>query len=132
MAYFEGLPAFAAYFGMGVGFVALFLLVFLYLTPHRELQLIRDGNQAAAGSLAGALIGFCLPLAQAIAHSVSLLELGAWGVVALLGQFAAHLLTRLLLPGFPARIERGDKAAAMLAAAMHVGVGLLNAAAMSY
>jgi len=108
MEYLEGLLAFAAYFGMGLGFVAFFLLLFLYLTPHRELQLIRDGNPAAAMSLAGALIGFCLPLAQAISHSVGMLELGVWGLVALVGQFAAHVFTRLLLPGFPTRIERGD------------------------
>ncbi|MBK6416597.1 MAG: DUF350 domain-containing protein [Thermomonas sp.] len=132
MEYLEGLLAFAAYFGMGLGFVAFFLLLFLYLTPHRELQLIRDGNPAAAMSLAGALIGFCLPLAQAISHSVGMLELGVWGLVALVGQFAAHVFTRLLLPGFPTRIERGDNAAALLAAALHVGVGMLNAAAMTY
>jgi putative membrane protein len=131
MDYLDGFPAFAAYFGMGIGFVALFLLVFLYLTPHRELALIRAGNHAAAMSLAGALVGFCLPLAQAIAHSVSLLDLGIWGAVALAGQFVAHLLIRLLLPAFPARIERGDTAAGLLSAALHVGIGLLNAAAMS-
>lgn len=132
MDYLKGLPAFAAYFGMGLGFVALFLLLFLHFTPHRELRLIREGNLAAATSLAGALIGFCLPLSAAIAHSVSHLDLALWGAVALVAQAVAHLLTRLLLPGFAERIERGEQSAAVLAVAMHVGIGLLNAAAMSY
>lgn len=132
MDYLQGLPAFAGYFGMGLGFVALFLLLFLQFTPHRELQLIRDGNLAASTSLAGAMVGFCLPMASAIGHSVSYVDLGIWGFIALIGQVMAHLLTRLLLPQFPARIERGEQAAAVLSAAVHVGIGLLNAAAMSY
>jgi putative membrane protein len=132
MSYLQGLPAFAGFFGVGLGFVALFLALYIHLTPHRELQLIRDGNIAASTALAGALTGFCLPLASAIAHSVNVVDLAVWGVVALLAQFAAHLLVRLLLPQFPVRIERGEQAAAVLSATIHVGVGLLNAAAMVY
>ncbi|MEG3792486.1 DUF350 domain-containing protein [Lysobacter sp. CCNWLW3] len=132
MSYLQGLPAFAGYFAVGLGFVALFLAVYLQFTPHRELQLIRDGNLAASTALAGALLGFCLPLASAMAHSLSLIDLAVWGAVAMLAQAAAHLLTRLLLPGFPARIERGEQAAALLSATLHLGVGLINAAAMTY
>ena len=33
---------------------------------------------------------------------------------------------------FPKRINRGEMAAAVLAAAIHVSVGLLNSAAMNY
>ena len=129
MSYLQGLPAFAGYFAVGLGFVALFLALYLHLTPHRELRLIREGNLAAGTALSGALIGFCLPLARAMAHSVSLV---VWGAVALLAQAAAYGFTRLLLPAFPARIERGEQAAAVLSATLHVGVGLLNAAAMVY
>lgn len=132
MDYFQGLHAFVRYFGMGLGFVALFLLGFLHFTPHRELQLIRQGNLAASTALAGALVGFCLPLSAAISHSVSLLDLAAWGLVALVAQFAAHLLARLLLPGFSGRIERGEQSAAVISASLHLGIGLLNAAAMAY
>lgn len=130
--YLQGLPAFAGYFAVGLGFVALFLALYLQLTPHRELRLIRDGNLAAATALAGALAGFCLPLASAIAHSVSLTDLAVWGAVAMVAQAAAYGFTRLLLPQFPARIERGEQAAAVLSATLHIGVGLLNAAAMVY
>lgn len=132
MAYLQGLPAFAGYFGIGIGFVALYLALYLQFTPHRELQLIRDGNSAAATALAGSLLGFCLPLASAMAHSVSLMDLALWGLVALLAQTAAYALVRLLLPGFPARMERGEQAAALLSATLHLGVGLINAAAMTY
>ncbi|RDZ26130.1 DUF350 domain-containing protein [Lysobacter silvisoli] len=132
MTYLQGLPAFAGYFAIGLGYVALFLALYLQLTPHRELQLIRDGNLAAATALAGALLGFCLPLASAMAHSVSTLDLALWGAVALLAQAIAHGLVRWLLPGFPARIERGEQSAAVLSATLHLSVGLINAAAMTY
>jgi putative membrane protein len=132
MDYLQGLPAFAVHFSMGLGFVALFLAVYLWLTPHAEIRLIRAGNAAAATALAGALTGYCLPLASALAHSVAPLDLAIWAGVALLGQVAAYGATRLLLPGYPARIEAGETSAAILAASLHLGIGLLNAAAMSY
>lgn len=132
MSYLQGVPAFAGYFAVGLGFVALFLAAYIQFTPYRELQLIRDGNLAASTALAGALLGFCLPLASAMAHSLSLIDLALWGAIAMLAQAVAHALTRWLLPGFPARIERGEQAAAVLSAALHLGVGLINAAAMTY
>lgn len=132
MTLLSGLGAFFAYFGLGVGCVCLFLALYLPLTAHRELALIRAGNTSAAIALGGTLLGYCLPLASAIAHGVSLVDAGLWAAVALVAQVAAHALVRLLLPGFPRRIEAGDAAAATLSAAVHLGVGLLNAAAMVY
>jgi putative membrane protein len=132
MHYLQGFPAFATYFSMGVGFVALFLSAYLWLTPHREIALIRAGNVAAAVSLAGALIGYCLPLSSALAHSIATVDLALWAGVALVAQLAAYALTRLLLPGYPTRIESGELAAAITGASLHVGIGLLNAAAMTY
>jgi putative membrane protein len=132
MQYLQGLPAFALYFGMGVGFVALFLSAYVWLTPHREIALIRAGNVAAALALAGALIGYCLPLASALAHSVAPADLALWALIALVAQFVAYGLTRALLPGYPGRIEAGDLAAAIVSTSLHVGIGLINAAAMSF
>jgi putative membrane protein len=132
MSYLQGVPPFLLYFGMGIGFVALALTISLWLTPHREIALIREGNVAAAVALAGALIGYCLPLASALAHAVAPLDLAIWAGIALVAQLAAYALTRALLPGYPARIAAGETAAGITAAGLHVGVGLLNAAAMTY
>lgn len=132
MDYLQGLPAFALHFSMGLGFVALFLAMFLWLTPHAEIRLIRAGNNTAATALAGALVGYCLPLASALANTAGAVDLAIWASIALAGQFAAYGAIRLLLPGYPARIEAGDSAAATTAASLHIGIGLLNAAAMSY
>src|SRR5581483_4380042 len=61
-------PNFAGYFVAGSVLIALFLLCYVNLTPHREIALIRAGNNAAATALAGGLLGFVIPLASVIAH----------------------------------------------------------------
>ena len=53
-----GLVEFATYFGMGLGFMALYVVLYLYATPHREITLIRGDNLPAAVVLAGAVLGF--------------------------------------------------------------------------
>ena len=126
------LPAFAAYFGLGVLLLTIFCTVHVWLTPQRELTLIRHGNQAAAISLGGALLGFVAPLASAIAHSVSLLDLALWGVVASIVQWLAHLAMRLLIHDLAAQIDADNRAVAGFAASVALAVGLVNAAAMTW
>lgn len=126
------LPAFAAYFGLGVLFLAIFCTVHIWLTPQREIALIRQGNQAAAISLGGALIGFVAPLASAMAHSVNLLDLAVWGLVALIVQWMAHLVIRLLIHDLATQVEQDNRAAAIFAATVAIAVGLVNAAAMTW
>lgn len=128
--YTAGIPAFLGYFVGGVGVVCLFLGGYLALTPQRELSLIRGGSVAAATSLAGALLGACLPVASALAQSVTATDLAIWSAIAIGAQTAAYGLVRLLLPGFPGRIESGELAAGLLSATIHLSVGLINAAAM--
>ncbi len=126
------LPAFLAYFGTGLLLLAVFVTCYLWFTPLREIRLIRAGNVSAAVSLGGAVLGFVLPLASAIAHSVSLLDLLVWGGVAMAVQLAAYTVLHLLLRELPAQIEQDHLAMAILAALASVTVGLLAAAAMSY
>ena len=132
MHFSQGLADFAIYFGMGLGFMVLYVVLYLYATPHREITLIRGDNLPAAVVLAGALLGFVLPLASALRVADGLLDVAAWAFMALIAQLAAYALVSLLLKDFSRRINRGEMAAAVLAAAIHVGVGLLNSAAMSF
>mgnify|MGYP003478785347 FL=1 len=132
MHFMQGLPDFAAYFGMGLGFMVLYVVLYLYATPHREINLIRGDNLPAAVVLAGALLGFAVPLASALRIASGLLDVAAWAFMALVAQLAAYALVGLLLKDFSKRINRGEMAAAVLAAAIHLGVGLLNSAAMSF
>jgi putative membrane protein len=127
-----GFPDFLLYFVLALALLALFVAVYVRVTPYREIALIRDGNVAASISLSGAVIGFVLPLASAIAHSVSPLDMVAWGVIALLVQIVVYAVASRLVPHFREAIEAGRAAPAVLLAALSVSAGMLNAASMSY
>jgi len=105
-----GLPAFLSYFAAAIGLFALFLFAYILITPYREIALIREGNAAAAASLSGAILGFVLPLASAIAHSVGLLDMAVWGLTALIIQLLVYLAARLLLPDLARDIPAGKVA----------------------
>lgn len=126
------LPNFIAYIVVGGALQALFLIVYLQITPYRELVLIRDGNTAAAISLGGAMIGFTLPLASVIANSVSLVDTALWSIVALLVQIAAYIAARFAIPEFTAAIPQNKVAPAVLKASFALSFGMLNAACLTY
>jgi putative membrane protein len=127
-----GFPDFLLYFVLALALLAFFVAVYVRVTPYREFALIREGNLAASISLSGAVIGFVLPLASAIAHSVSPLDMVAWGVIALVVQLIVYAVTSRLVPHFREAIETGRTAPAIMLAALSVSVGILNAASMSY
>ena len=132
MTSLANLPAFLAYFGCTLGLLVVFLTMYTAVTPHREWALIRAGNAAAAVGLAGAALGFCLPLASVVAHSVGLLDVLVWAVVAGAAQLLTLLALRGILGNLWSAIERGDMAAGTTVGAGSVAVGLLNAACLTY
>jgi putative membrane protein len=126
------LPSFLAYFGVAMALVAVFLLVYVNVTPYDEISLIRQGNTAAAISLSGALIGFAMPVANVIAHSDALGDLAAWGAIAGVIQLLTYLVARFALPHLAEDIPAGKISEAIFLAALSLVVGLVNAACMTY
>ena len=116
--------------------VALVILVggaalYAAVTPHREIQLIREGNTAAALSFGGVLVGIALPLAFALAASTSVLEIALWGATTIVVQLALFWLVDLVLRGLPMRIKQGEVAAAALLVGAKLAVAAILAAAVS-
>jgi len=128
----SGLPAFLLYFASGAALLLLFSFVYTMLTPHSELPLIRKGNVAAAVAYGGALLGYTLPLASAIAHSVNFGDMLAWGGVGLMVQIAVLGLVRIAIPSLFLDMEKGKAAPAVLLAVISVAAGIINAASMTY
>lgn len=127
-----GAVAFALAFVVAGLFTLAFKVVYQLVTPYRERQLIREGNVAAALALAGALIGYVLPLASALSQTVSLPEFAAWAALAGVIQIVAFTIVRLVaLPDVKARIERGEISTAIYLMAISIAVGVLNAASMT-
>ncbi len=109
-----------------------FKVIYQFATPYQERTLIRQGNTAAAIALAGALIGYVLPLASALNHTVSILEFAAWATLAGVIQIVAFTAVRMIaLPDVKARIENGEVSIGVYLAGISIAVGLLNAACMS-
>jgi len=52
--------------------------------------------------------------------------------VALIVQWLAHLVIRLLIHDLATQVEQDNRAAAIFAAAVAIAVGLVNAAAMTW
>ncbi|MBP6767800.1 MAG: DUF350 domain-containing protein [Reyranella sp.] len=125
------IPNFARYIVVGFGLAGLFLAVYAQITPWREYTLIRAGNSAAAIALIGALLGFCLPLANTIAHSISLVDVVIWALVALFVQVLVHVGMRMLLPQLKAAIEADRLAAGITAGGFATCFGLINAACLT-
>jgi putative membrane protein len=127
----EAFPNFVRYVVVGFALAGLFLWVYVLITPWREFRLIRAGNSAAAIALVGALLGFCLPLANTIAHSVSLTDVVLWSLVALVVQVGVHIALRLLMPQLKQAVEANELAAGITAGGFSVCFGLINAACLT-
>src|SRR4051794_17286558 len=112
MIFLQPFINFLLYFAVALLAEVAFVALYIRMTPHREMALIRQGNTAAAISLSGAVLGFTLPLASVIAHSVSLVDLVIWGAIALVVQLAVYLAVDFVLRDLSRQIESGSFAAA--------------------
>ena len=129
---FAGFDDFLVYLAVALVILGLYVAIYIRVTPYREIALIRAGNMAAAYSLSGAVIGFVIPLASAIEHSVSLVDMAIWGLIAMVVQIAAFVVVKLLIPSITEDIPAGKGAQGFFLGSLSLGVGLLNAACMSY
>jgi len=126
-----GLPAFLAYFCTAFIIVVLYLFIYTRVT-HDEFELIRKNVPGAAISLGLSLLGFCLPVASAIAHAANLLDCAVWGVIALVVQLVIFFIVRVPVPDLSRRIAGGEMAPAIWLGLASLAGGTLNAASMSY
>ena len=108
-----------------------YAVIYTWVTPHAEITLIRDNNLAASVAFGGSLIGFCLPLASAIANSAALVDFAVWGVIAIVVQIVIFYLVRLPIPKISERIEKGEMASGLWLGAASLAGGILNAASMT-
>jgi putative membrane protein len=128
----EGFGAFLLHFVLSIVFVLVYLGAYVRVTPYREFALIRQGSAAAAASLSGSLIGFVLPLASAVIHSVNPWDMAIWAAIAIVVQIVVYLVVRLALPGIVRHIPEGRVGAGVFLGAVSLAAGILNAACMTY
>ncbi len=130
-AFVAGFPDFIIQLGAALGLFIVSLMIYVIMTPHKELALIRAGNPSAALAFAGVVIGLAIPLGSCLAYAFSLLDLLIWGVITLLLQLIAFRFTDMFLRGLPRRIAEGDVAAAVFLMSVKIGVALIISGALA-
>jgi putative membrane protein len=130
-AFAAGFPVFLAHAGVTVVILLAAAALYVLLTPHKEITLIREGNTAAAVSLAGVLIGLAIPLAASLRASTNVIEIGLWGAVTVVVQLLVFRLVDLILRGLPKRIHEGEVSAAALLVGAKIATAIVIAAARS-
>ena len=129
---FAGFDDFLVYLALSLVFLGLFVAIYIRLTPYRELTLIREGNMAASFSLSGSLLGFIVPLTATVRYSVNLVDMAIWAGIALVVQLCAYVAVKLVIPTLAQDIQAGRNAQGFFLGTFSLGVGLINAACMTY
>ncbi|MBV1775408.1 DUF350 domain-containing protein [Burkholderiaceae bacterium DAT-1] len=128
------LPAFVAYItylGSGLVLLAVFAKLYCWATPIDELKLIRENGHAAAISFAGALLGFALALTASALHLDHWDSFMLWGVLAMLVQILVHIAVSRFLKDLTLALNENNVAMGILAGAIQLAAGLINAGALS-
>jgi len=129
-AFATGFPLFLAHAGVTMLILTAAAALYVLLTPHKEITLIREGNAAAAVSLGGVLLGLAIPLAVSLRASANLIDIGLWGAATVVVQLLVFRLVDLILRGLPNRIQEGEMAAAALLVGAKLSTAVIVAAAV--
>ena len=107
-SFLAGFPVLILHSSVTLAILVVGVFVYIKITPYDDIALIKAGNTAAAVSLSGAIIGFAVPLAFAMASSITVYEILIWGPVTLLLQLVAYRITDAVLSDLPKRIVEGE------------------------
>ena len=116
---------------LAAGLLIVFFIIYTRVTPYNEVLLIRQGNQAAALSLGGALLGFSATIASSLMHTADYQQFFAWAFGAMVVQLLVYLVTTRLLRMSKDQIESNNSAFGGLLAAISLSIGAINAACIS-
>jgi putative membrane protein len=130
-AFATGFPLFLAHVAVTVLILTAAAAVYILLTPHKEIALIRAGNSAAAVSLGGVLLGLAMPLAVSLRSSANLIDIGLWGAATMVVQLLVFRLVDLVLHGLPRRIQDGELSAATLLVGAKLATAVIVASAVA-
>lgn len=124
-------PSFFGYFAFGLVFLAVYYFIYTRVTHFDELELIRQGNIAAACNLSGSALGFSLPLYSSIVHTSSTQGFVFWSLIALVAQIATYLFLKMMLKDVDTQIEANNIAYGILVGGVALVVGVINAACVA-
>ncbi len=130
-AFVAGFPDFIVQLAVAIGLFIASLIIYVLMTPHKELALIRAGNPSASLAFGGVVVGLAIPLGSCLEHAFSVFDLLIWGIVTLLIQLLAFRFADIFLRGLPRRIAEGDVAAAVFLMSVKIGLALILSGAVA-
>lgn len=128
-SFVSGFPVFALHAGVTIVMLVLGVTIYVLLTPHKDIQLMRQGNIAAAISVGAVVLGLSIPLAVAMGTSVNAADIVIWGAATIVVQLLMFRLADLALPNISKRIAKRDVAAAVFLASVKLASAIILAAA---
>ena len=129
-ALITGLPFLISHLFITLCLLFIGITSYIFLTPLKELKLIKDGNLSASISFSGALLGIGIPLASSLSVSNSILEIIIWGLTAIVLQLLCFKVTDTFLKDLSKRIEDNQLATSILLFSIKISVSLINSAAI--
>ncbi|HEY4545270.1 MAG TPA: DUF350 domain-containing protein [Pedomonas sp.] len=128
----QGVPVLLLHLAVSVFVLLAALGIYMTISPHRQIPMVRAGNTAAAVVLGGTAVSLAIPLAFCLAGAVNAWDILLWGIVTLTVQvITAVLVDLLILPNLPRRIASGDMAAAALVTGLKLAMAALLAASVA-
>lgn len=118
--------------------LVLFLIgtyIFKLLTPYSERAEIKKGNTAVTLKLLGKMAGLVVVLQSAIRHSINLVDLAIWALIAIIVQIVLHLVIEYVFTrntSLAKEVENGNVAVGLFLGGVSVLVGMIVAATISY
>jgi putative membrane protein len=129
-ALITGLPFLISHLFITLCLLFIGITSYIFLTPIKELKLIKDGNLSASISFSGALLGIGIPLASSLSVSNSILEIIIWVLTAIVLQLLCFKVTDTFLKDLSKRIEDDQLATSILLFSIKISVSLINSAAI--
>ena len=127
-----GFPYLIFYLVMVTVIYVLGVVVYVWLTPHKEIELVQAGNTAAAVHFSALIISLALPIAACLVNKFSLYDVGLWATFSVVLQlFLFRITDFIIFRGMPERIERDEVAPAIVLAAFKLAGSIILAFAIA-
>jgi len=126
----EGFPILILHLGVLTAIYILGIIIYVKLTPHKELELVQEGNMAAAITFSALVIGLILPLAAVLSVNLGVLDILIWGTISLFLQLFLFRVTDFVFKGMPERIENNEIAPALVLAAFKIAGAIALASSL--
>ncbi|MGP4108301.1 DUF350 domain-containing protein [Virgibacillus sp. L01] len=122
------------YFAISIVIILIGLALFANITrKYKDMDQVKEGNQAVALSIAGKIMGIGVILAFAIYNSDVIYETVIWGAYGVVLQMVAYVLFELLTRKFSVeeQLLKDNRAVGIISMAVSIGLGFVIGASIT-